>query len=180
MRRFRQFENRGFTLIELLGVLSIVVLIMSISISTVQSIRARGRDNQRKKEITSLKVYLELYKDQNGKYPTTGGSSNWYSSDPNDKDTRVDVDHTDNWIPNLVPGYVPVLPKDPLGGRGVGTDCTGAWKRAYLYVSDGDDYILMAHCGVERTISSSDLLYNSAYPTSFVSCTPAACNNWSF
>jgi hypothetical protein len=68
------------------------------------------------------------------------------------------------WVPNLAPTYMATLPRDPNTSKvnpnsALGTCQTVADYNCYVYMSDGIDYLVMAHCTPEGTISSSDPFY---------------------
>lgn len=65
---------RGFTLIELLVVITIIGLLASTILASMQNSRVAARDAQRIQEARQLVNSLELYRNQNGRYPCSGGS----------------------------------------------------------------------------------------------------------
>ena len=69
-------KSRGFTLIELLVVISIISLLSSVVLTSLNSARAKARDARRLADIQQIKLALELYYDDNGSYPV---SDNWFS-----------------------------------------------------------------------------------------------------
>lgn len=99
--------TRGFTLIELLVVISIIGLLSSVVLASLNSARAKGRDARRLSDIKQLQVAMELAAstDVNNKYPAS----------------RTDL---------VTDGFIPVLPTDPSTGSDYGyvVDSTG-----YLY-----------------------------------------------
>lgn len=68
--------RKGFTLVELLVVVSIIALLSTVTISSLNSARARARDAQRELDIKTIQTALESYYISNGVYPQT---SNVYS-----------------------------------------------------------------------------------------------------
>ena len=153
-------KNIGMTIIELMLVMAIVSLFAGVSLATVRKGQTDGRDQTRKATLRKLQVYLELYKDNNGSYPSTGGA--WYSSESGDAVSN----NGGNWIPNLSPTYVRSLPTDPVGGASKISACSG-WKSSYLYRSDdGNDYALLSHCSPEVAgWTTSDPFYDANRPT---------------
>ena len=173
MQRIKRTRG-GFSLIELLLVVSIIGLFVSIGVTTAQTGQQRARDTERKETMKKLQVYLELYRDNNGTYPSTGGQ--WFSSSPNDDDFE---NNAGNWIPDLAPGYIPTLPKDPLGGRSKNANpaCTVKQDRSYIYFSDGLGYVLLSYCAPERPWTSTDPFYDPLRPTwAFKVCSPTYCS----
>jgi prepilin-type N-terminal cleavage/methylation domain-containing protein len=59
-------NNRGFTLIELLVVISVILLISTIVLASLNSARAKGRDANKKAQMASVRSALSLfYQDKN-------------------------------------------------------------------------------------------------------------------
>jgi general secretion pathway protein G len=54
-------SKKGFTLIELLVVISIISLLSSIVISSVNSARAKGRDTAKVRTLQEVRNALQLY-----------------------------------------------------------------------------------------------------------------------
>jgi len=104
-RRKTPFVNAGFTLIELLVVISIIGLLSSIVLASVNTARAKARDARRVADIKEIEKALQLFYDANGSYPdetTADGSiAGWEAS------TRG------NFMEYLEP-YLAKIPKDPL------------------------------------------------------------------
>ncbi len=64
-----QKSGAGFTLIELLVVISIIGLLASVVLVSLNSARTKARDAKRVADIKQIATALELYFDQNGSYP---------------------------------------------------------------------------------------------------------------
>lgn len=152
--------RRGFTLIELLVVIAIIGLLAAIVLGAVNQSRGKARDAARRTTLKQLQTALELYREDNGQYPST--ESEWRSSEPGD------LWYVAEYIPSLAPTYISELPRDPLGGDSdISTgSCTtynggGPLKRAYMYKSNGTSYKLLSHCAVEESqFVSSDPLFD--------------------
>lgn len=76
--------EQGFTLIELLVVISIIGLLSSIVLTSLNSARIKARDTQRKSDLHQIGLAMELYYDSNQTYiiPTTGSngcSCGWFN-----------------------------------------------------------------------------------------------------
>ena len=65
-------RNKGFTLIELLVVISIIGLLSSVVLASVNEARARARDPRRISDLNQIRNALALYYSQNGNYVGTG------------------------------------------------------------------------------------------------------------
>lgn len=63
--------RKGFTLIELLVAIAIMVMITAVSLVAFSGARASGRDAKRKADLEAIRSALELYRNDNGGYPTT-------------------------------------------------------------------------------------------------------------
>lgn len=88
---------KGFTLIELLIVIAIVAILASIGMAIFATIQKNNRDQIRMRDLQTIKQALELYRSNNGGYPTDSNS---------DK------------IPDgLVPNYIINWLADPLAGQ---------------------------------------------------------------
>ncbi len=110
-------KNRGFTLIELLVVISIIGLLSSIVLTSVNSARAKARDARRIADLKQIQLALELYYADNNAYPFISGVCNPGLNDHGDywcRDTRHNngITPIENWIPGLAP-YLPSMPHNP-------------------------------------------------------------------
>ena len=61
--------KKGFTLIELLVVIAIIALLSTLSVVALNSARVKSRDARRLSDIKQIRTALEMYFDQNDKYP---------------------------------------------------------------------------------------------------------------
>lgn len=62
-------KQKGFTLIELLVTMGIIAVLTGMAVFNFNQSRIRARDVQRKSDVGQLVKALELYKNDNGKYP---------------------------------------------------------------------------------------------------------------
>ncbi len=67
--------QRGFTLIELLLAIVIIGILATIIVVNFINVRARARDTQRKSDLKQIQAALELYRQDQGSYPSTNGIS---------------------------------------------------------------------------------------------------------
>jgi len=95
---------RGFTLIELLVVIAIIGVLTSIVMVSLSAAKQKSRDARRVADIKTLQLALGLYYNDNVNYPTS--------------------------LSALVPGYLPVLPRDP---NGAGTCTASSDVSCYKY-----------------------------------------------
>ncbi len=154
--------QKGFTLIELLVVIAIIGILASVILAALGSARSKGRDANRIESIHQMQAALELYYNDNLKYPTTGsawfGNCSNFGSHPLTGPT--------GYIPNLAPTYMPELPVDP---QQLPTAC-------FAYRSDGTDYFLMAYQSFEGTIPPNNLRPAAPAQKDYAVYTPGAAN----
>lgn len=143
----------GFTLIELLVVISIIGLLASIILASLNTARAKARDARRRTDLQQISKALEFYFDANNSYPTTSGA--WWGncSAYGSKGTSG----SDGWVPNVAPTYISVLPLDPRPNGAGG---------CYLYNSNGTDYKLLAHLTTESVcpVPNTDTMFDPKRP----------------
>ncbi len=70
-------SQKGFTLVELLVVISIIGLLSSIVLTSVNSARAKARDARRIADFKQIQTALEFFYDSQGKYPQSPGHATW-------------------------------------------------------------------------------------------------------
>ena len=175
-------NQKAFTLIELLVVISIIGLLASVILVSLNSARGKSRDTARKQTLRQIQKALELYYDANSSYPVVPcypGTCGGYSSEPGDVPSNG-LGNNGDWIPGLAPTYVGKLPQDPLGGASVIPICSG-WKRSYYYKSDGQNFKLIAHCSGETPLGPDDTFYDPIRPNNngwMVCSGEPACSTW--
>ncbi len=64
-------KKRGFTLIELLVVIAIIGILATLAVVALQQARSRARDSKRVADMKQLQTALELFFNENSRYPTT-------------------------------------------------------------------------------------------------------------
>ncbi|MEA1963266.1 MAG: prepilin-type N-terminal cleavage/methylation domain-containing protein [Patescibacteria group bacterium] len=70
--RYRHISKQGFTLIELLVVISIIGILSSFSVVSLNSARVKARDALRKGDMAQIRTALSLYNFENAHYPICG------------------------------------------------------------------------------------------------------------
>ncbi|PJE64729.1 MAG: hypothetical protein COU90_00455 [Candidatus Ryanbacteria bacterium CG10_big_fil_rev_8_21_14_0_10_43_42] len=147
--------KKGFTLIELLVVISIIGLLASVVLASLNTARSRARDARRMTDMRQIQTALELYFNDNGVYPST--SNVWFGVSVNGGSRGVTG--AGGYIPNLAPTYIPTLPVDPLDNR-------SGWS-GYLYLSiNGSQYALLSTViGPESFPSAGEPFYDPNRPT---------------
>jgi type II secretion system protein G len=66
--------KKGFTLLELLVVISIIGLLSSVVLASVNSARENARDTKRISDLREVRTALEMYYTDNGFYPNHNNS----------------------------------------------------------------------------------------------------------
>lgn len=72
MRQLRRVG--GFTLIEVLIASAIIVLLASVGLVSYSAAGRSGRDAKRKADLEQIRSALEIYKSENGVYPTAAAT----------------------------------------------------------------------------------------------------------
>lgn len=109
-------KQKAFTLIELLVVISIIGILASVVLASLNSARISARDAQRQLDLRAMKTALELHFSDRGSYtqPETG----WM--DTSIGEIGGGAPGTGDWVANsnirelVTQGYLPQAPKDPL------------------------------------------------------------------
>ncbi len=133
-------EKNGFTLIELLVVIAIIGLLSSVVLSSLNAARQKANNARRLSDMGQIRTALELYYNDNGKYPVVGWQSQcagWGSVAGS------------NVIPGLVPTYLPTMPADPQMKASVNQYC-------YIYASydSGANYKLLDYNLIGITVTN--------------------------
>ncbi len=153
----KQNTKKGFTLIELLVVISIIGVLSSIVLSSLNTARAKARNAVRLSDMAQMERALNLYFDKYGQYPSTcsGGTPNctYSANNPRTYYSEGCSSPTSPYIPDLSEFY-PILPVDPrpLGN----TSC-------YAYRSNGTHYSFWALNTFEVENVSPDNMYGKYY-----------------
>ena len=145
----------GFTLIEILVVVSIIGVLSSITISSFATAQAKARDTRRMQDLKQIGNALNMYYNDNGQYPQTGGY--WlYSSDSIGWGKLRDA---------LVPKYISKLPVDPINE---GIFITSNPSYSYLYAilnSSYSDYDLVARAELDEPYACPNKIWDwNSYP----------------
>jgi prepilin-type N-terminal cleavage/methylation domain-containing protein len=142
VRKKKFLKNRfkkncsGFTLVELLIVIAIIGLLGSIVFVSLRESKAKSRDGKRAADVISIAQALNLYQNNNQKYPCSVSDTPCASGE-------TAITGVDNLSVKLkAENVISTAPLDPLN--------TGNYR--YFYNSDGKTYTLR-YCQ-ETTINS--------------------------
>ena len=87
--------KKGFTLIELIVSVTIIAVLTAIAVVNFGGTNKKARDGRRMSDLEKVRVALEIYRQEKGTYPLSGGGS----------------------VPaSLVPNYMQATPLDPKTG----------------------------------------------------------------
>src|ERR1035437_6668602 len=98
MMKSQNFK-KGFTLIELLIVISIIGVLTTLLMANFVGVRQRARDAQRKSDLRQIQSALELFRSDQGLYPTTLPNCNSSIKSPDCSTSN----------------YMTKVPMDPMG-----------------------------------------------------------------
>lgn len=128
----RTQHNRGFTLIELLVVISIISLLSSIVMASLNTARSKARDTKRTEEVRQIQTALAMYYDTYGYYPRSGECG---ATQPNAGwSNSVECLSNGRWLRDSLrttAGFIAGDPVDPLNKLG------SFPREAYYYYSQG-------------------------------------------
>jgi general secretion pathway protein G len=99
----KQNNRQGFTLLELLVSATIIAVLTVIGVVSYSSVNKRSRDVKRKSDLEQIRSALEMFRSDNGSYPSVGSGS-W---------RKVFNLNTGNSLTGLVSTYMPAMPEDP-------------------------------------------------------------------
>lgn len=92
-------KQTGFTIVELLIVIVIIGILAAITIVAYNGIQQRARDSARTSDISAIQKALELYRADNGGYPSVGTDNIGYN--------------LSTLSTALIPTYISSIPNDP-------------------------------------------------------------------
>lgn len=130
----------GFSLVELLVVIAIIGILISLIYVNFLEARKNTRDKLRQTTLSDIQLAIERYKAQTTRYPIAGcgATGSQWATPGAGTSTLAGPTNCTNFIPGLVPEYLPALP-NPNDSAGVG----------YYYKSDGNSYKVVVYNAVE-------------------------------
>ena len=132
-----KIAKKGFTLIELLVVISIIGILSSFAVVSLNAARVKARDALRKGDMAQLRTAMNIYYDDNQRYPKCGGDR-WHeggdfgatpdNNGANCYNGQLTADLSGGSRPYLVP-----MPRDP---QNPDNNPAKSASLLYRYVSD--------------------------------------------
>lgn len=89
----------GFTIVELLIVIVVIAILAAVTVVAYNGIQQRARDSTRTSDIAAIHRALELYRADNGVFPSVGTDNIGYN--------------ISTLSTALVPTYIASIPNDP-------------------------------------------------------------------
>jgi|SRR3989344_3637148 len=164
--RTRLRRTQAFTLIELLVVISVIGLLASVILVSLNSARQKARVSKRITDLAQIRKALEFYYDDNGSYPNTdypnignarsqcaGSGQAWETGSLSADQVVKDINNNKT----LVPTYIASFPSDPSMNPSTNANC-------YWYFSNGTDYKLLDHNMTDMTLAQIDANLNYKDP----------------
>lgn len=124
----QRYTMGGFTLIELLVVISIIGLLSSTVLASLNTARAKARDAALFEGTHQLMLALELYRNQNNQLPPSNPQS-FCGSLPYCTYTSIQGNATD---PTLLTNLTPYMSSLPNPGTFSNPDKNGGWTTSRL------------------------------------------------
>jgi prepilin-type N-terminal cleavage/methylation domain-containing protein len=136
----------GFTLIELLVVISIIGILSSFAVVSLNTARIKARDALRKGDMAQLRTALYIYYDDNLAYPSCG---TWDEGEADYGATVGNNNGDGSWCyintleTALTSGSRPYVGKMPRDPKNQDNDADFEAVYIYRYVSDGIQFALV-------------------------------------
>lgn len=121
--------KKGFTLIELLVVISIIGVLSSVVLVSVNSARLKADDARRISDLKEIAHAIDMYYSDNGSYPINGFTSTC------DGATGLPRDWSASFKNALVPKYIKELPLDPRHSKATCLNVVGPWDYYYGFAN---------------------------------------------
>lgn len=137
-------RQKGFTLIELLVVISIIGILSTIAMTSLNSARKKARDARRKSDLNQMVLAMDQYYSDHGTYyiPGTGyngGGTGWFNY-------IGGTNYTNSIANGLVSaGYFSTAPLDPMITSYSQTGNGGAHQYMYYVCSGGQGFYFYTH-----------------------------------
>lgn len=140
-------NKKGFTLVEMLVVISIIGILSSFAVVSLNSARQKARDALRKGDMAQLRTALNLYYDDNNyEYPECGildPGADDYGADVGSGADTGSTCYTTILSDALTSGSRPLMGRLPEEPKNPTNDADIDGVYIYRYVSDGEEYAIV-------------------------------------
>lgn len=140
-------NKKGFTLVEMLVVISIIGILSSFAVVSLNSARQKARDALRKGDMAQLRTALNLYYDDNNyRYPACGTLDILATDFGATVGTGAGTGSTcysTILASALTSGTRPLMDRIPEDPRNPTNDSVVDPIHIYRYVSDGSEYAIV-------------------------------------
>lgn len=123
--------QKGFTLLELIVVIAVLSILSAGIISVINPYEQiqKSNDGRRKSDLSQMQKALELYYEDNGRYPPASTDGGYQIVGVN----NTPIPWGNPWTP-----YMNLLPKDPSSSK------------TYIYVADGIGQTYFLYASLDR------------------------------
>lgn len=132
-------NKKAFTLVELLVVISIIGILSSFAVVSLNSARVKARDALRKGDMAQIRTALALYYMENNRYPICGtweeGESNFGATIGDEEFTGSDC-YINELKDGLTAGTRPIMQQIPFDPMNKDNLAATNGTYIYRYVSD--------------------------------------------
>lgn len=160
------FQKCGFTMIELIVAIAVIGVLATIGTMSYSEVRQKARNDVLASELQQMQLALDVYKSENGHYPSlaASGCDSLYLT--NRSGSRGSCG--DNYIPGLVPDFIPVALSHEVSSN---PGCEIQYIPSSASDPEPSSYKLQArNCVVGVTVSRNHSLYRCG-----ASCTDPLC-----
>ena len=181
--KIKKLKQDGFTLIELLVVISIIGLLASVVLVSLNKTRIKSRDVTRLATLKQIVTALELYLSDNGHYPINildsgGGYRSCFDCTGTIKDNPIINPNAPSIRDALLP-YLKATPTDPKPCTGF-AQCDGL--QGYFYRTgstfDGLDYKIISRSNPEDMRNFDPVLYDPVRCTLPIDANGRCASDW--